>query len=416
MKMKIILLGLLTFFSISLFAQSDYEIVQNFKLKIKEIETNIKNAASLDDLNSYAEDIENLRGDFSANKDLLNRSLYPDNFDRSIEKLNNSLTIRRADFTQIEVLQTEVTTLRSEIDELNRKNSELLSQIQLLEVQRNKDAATIARLEKLVADLRASILKRDELVLSMVDSLVPKLSGDVSSLTQDEKNKIIAETEKKNVLFVVKKSIRDNNRFLEVTSLKPSDLQDVKKQQDNFVSMWSKIGPKLVDVYASKKEKSQELKEIDALFASWKSGIQQEAWESIREEFVINNINLQSFYNGNEFTEVITSYINDEIKAFGVKSQQDSDQAFTLFADSVWYKSITTEWIPYLLENELLSSVQKDQIEKKISEWKSTISPADLTWLYYVIGAVVVIGGLIAFALTRRKKNIPSPPIPPSEN
>lgn len=393
------LLILLIFSNIT--AQSDYEIVQNFKNRYNQFEQQIKNASTVEELNLITGDIKRFKNEFSKYKDLLDRSLYPDNFEKSFEKLVNSLILRKTDFTQIETLQTEVEELRSEVEELNKKNAELLSQIQILEVQRKKDAETIAKLEKLVSELRASLKKRDELVYAIIDSLTPKLSSYVSALTQKEKEQIIAETEKKNVLYIVKKSLRDNNRFLEVTKLKPEDLNDVKQQQSNFLSLWQKVGPKLVDVYAERKDKSQELKDIDALLTSWRSGIQREAWESIREDFALNNINLQSFYNGNEFTEIITAFINDEIKNYGVKNKEESQRIYSVFVDSVWYKTISNEWMPYLLENNMLTTQQKEMVEKKIAEWKETISPKDLTLIYVGVGVLIVL--IVTFFLLRKK-------------
>ncbi|AFH47911.1 Hypothetical protein IALB_0199 [Ignavibacterium album JCM 16511] len=401
MKKYILINLFIALIASNVFAQSDYEIVQNFKNRYQQFEQQIKNAVTLEELNSLTGEIERFKNEFSTYKELLDKSLYPDNFEKSFDKLGNSLVLRRTDFTQIETLQTEVITLRSEVDELNKKNAELLNQIQLLEVQRRKDAETIARLEKLVSELRTSLKKRDELVYAIIDSLSPKLSGDVSALTQKEKEQIIAETEKKNVLYIVKKSLRDNTRFLEVTTLKPEDLKDVKEQQSNFVSLWQKVGPKLVDVYAGKKDKAQELKDIDALFTSWKTGIQREAWESIREDFALNNINLQSFYNGNEFTEIITAFINDEIKSYGVKSKEESQRVYSVFVDSVWFKTISNEWMPYLLENNMLSAQQKEMIEKKIAEWKEVISPKDLTLIYVGVGVLIVL--IVAFFMLRKK-------------
>ena len=399
---KLFLTPLIILFIFSkLSAQSDYEIVQSFKNRYYQFEQQIKNAVTVEALNLITGDIERFKNEFSTYKDLLDRSLYPENFEKSFEKLGNSLILRKTDFIQIETLQTEVIELRSEVDELNKKNAELLSQIQILEVQRKKDAETIAKLEKLVSELRASLKKRDELVYAIIDSLAPKLSGDVSALTQKEKEQIIAETEKKNVLYIVKKSLRDNNRFLEVTTLKPEDLNEVKQQQSNFVSLWQKVGPKLVDVYTGRKDKSQELKDIDALFISWKTGIQREAWESIREDFALNNVNLQSFYNGNEFTEIITAFINDEIKSYGVKNKEESQRIYSVFVDSVWYKTISNEWLPYLLENNILTTQQKEMIEKKIAEWKETISPKDLTLIYVGVGVLIVL--IVTFFLLRKK-------------
>lgn len=398
-----VLLMMFLLTSTMLFAQSDYEMVQSFKERYQKLSDEIKLATNLEDLDNLSLEIDNLKRDFSAKRGILDESLYPENFNSAFENLGSSLDLRREDFTSITVLQTEVTTLKSEVDLLNRRNNELINQITVIESQRKKDAATIEKLEKLVADLRTTILKRDQLIFSIVDSLTPKLAGDVSTMTQQDKEQVYSQVEKNNLLAVVKKSLRDNSRFLEVTSLKASDLDAVKNEQQNFVTMWRKIGPKLVDVYATKGDKSAELKDIDNLFNVWSNRIRKEAWESINEEFSLNNINLQNFNNGDDFTNVLSQYIADEIKNYGVKSKEDSENAYTLFADSVWFKTISSEWMPYLIDNKLLATEQKDVIEKKISEWKSVVSPQSLTWLYAVAGlAIVFIFGLVI--LLRKKK------------
>lgn len=401
-----ILLFLFLLSTTSAIAQSDYEMVQSFKERYQKLSDGIKSATSLEYLDNLSLEIDNLKRDFSAKRGILDESLYPENFNSAFENLGSSLDLRREDFTSITVLQTEVTTLKSEVDLLNRRNNELINQITVLESQRKKDAATIEKLEKLVADLRTTILKRDQLIFSIVDSLTPKLAGDVSTMTQQDKEQVYSQVEKNNLLAVVKKSLRDNSRFLEVTSLKASDLGAVKNEQHNFVSMWRKIGPKLVDVYANKGDKSAELKDIDNLFNVWSNRIKKEAWESINEEFSLNNINLQNFNNGDDFTNVITQYIADEIKNYGVKSKEDSETAYDLFANTVWFKTISTEWMPYLIDNKLLAAEQKDAIEKKISEWKSVVSPQSLTWLYAVAALAIVF--IIGLVILLRKKKTPT--------
>ncbi|MFZ1519215.1 MAG: hypothetical protein WAU11_10595 [Ignavibacteriaceae bacterium] len=409
MKKKIINVFILVFlFNVAaLFAQSDYEMVQSFKERYQNIVNGIKEAASVDELSNLEIEIQNLRRDFSTKKEILDQSLYPENFNSTFDNLNSSLDLRRGDFTEIDVLKTEVTVLKSDIDLLNKRNNELLNQITVLESQRRKDAAAIEKLEKLVSDLRATILKRDQLIFSIVDSLTPKLAGDVSSMTQQDKEQVYSQVEKNNLLATVKKSLRDNSRFLEVTSLKANDLGDVKDEQRNFVAMWRKVGTKLVDVYADKKDKSEELKEIDNLFNVWSNRINKEAWESINEEFSLNNINLQSFNNGKEFVDVLTTFVSDEIKNYGVKSKDESEKAYSVFTDSVWFKTISTEWMPYLLDNNLLAVEQKDAVEKKLAEWKSIVSPQDLTWLYAVVGlAILFIVALVI--ILKKKKNTTS--------
>lgn len=418
--MKKIFLSLLFFaiifsFSDLVYSQSDYEMVQSFKERLQKISGQIKAAASLDDLNAASAEIENLKRDFSAKKEILDQSLYPDNFTSAIDKLSASIETRSGDFTEIVVLQTEVKTLKSEIDLLNQRNTELINQISLLESQRKKDASTIAELQKLVSNLRSTILKRDELIYGIVDSLAPKLAGDVSTMTSEEKQRVYSQVEKNNVLAIVKKSLRDNSRFLEVTSLKAKDLEEVKKQQNNFADMWRKIGPKLVDVYANKKDKSAELKDIDNLFDAWRNNIQLEVWESIREDFSLNNISLPGFTNGNEFTSVVNQFISDEIKNYGIKSKPESERVFTVFVDSLWFKSISSDWMPYLIDNNLLTIDQKNMIDKKISEWKSVVKPTDITWLYAIV-ALVVILLVVLFFIRRKKSANTSPPIQNTNN
>lgn len=401
LRINLILLFLL--FTVASFAQSDYEMVQSFKERNQTIIKQIKEAASLDALNDLSLEIEKLKRDFSAKERILDKSLYPENFSSTIENLTFSLELRRGDFSTIDVLKAEVTVLKSEIDLLNKRNDELINQITVLESQRRKDATAIEELQKLVSDLRATIIKRDQLIFSIVDSLTPKLAGDVSSMTQKDKEEVYSQVEKNNLLVAIKKSLRDNSRFLEVTSLRAKDLDDIKKQQQTFVTMWQKIGPKLVEVYAKRGDKTAELKDIDNLFNVWSNRINKEAWESINEVFALNNINLQNFNNGEEFTNIITKYVSDEIKNYGVKNKQDSEQTFSVFTDSVWFGKISTEWMPYLLENKLLSTQQKDQIESKISEWKSVVSPQNNNLLYIAIGlAIVFIVGVIIFL--RKKK------------
>lgn len=405
MKMKYLLL-LISLFAFNLYCQSDYEIVQNFKNRIPEIEIIIKDAASLEELQNASGEVEKLKKDFQIHKELLDRSLYPENFQKIIDNLYNSIMIRKGDFIQIEELQTEVINLRSEIDALNKKNSELLNQIYNIELQRKKDAKTIAKLQSLVNELRASLIQRDELLYAIIDSLMPRIDVDPSTLSDIEKQNLIAETESKNVLFLVKKSIRDNNRFLEVTTLKPQDIEAVKRQQDGFVSLWQKIGPKLTDIYAAKPEKSNELRQIDALFTNWRNNLRREVWESIRDDFSLGGINLRRFNNSDDFTQIVTNFIDEEIASINVKSKEEVERIFSVFTDSIWYKTINNEWMPYLLDNKMITSEQKNQIDQKITEWKNLVAPSLSIWIYVIIAVLIIVIVFVFLKLTKKKNSV----------
>ena len=212
-----------------LLAQSDYEIVQEFKNKYKQLEESINSANNLEELNSLVVQIDRFRKDYEDKKDLLDKSLYPENFDRVFEKLDMAFVIRNQDFTTIDVLQTENIELKEQITILNQRNTELINKIQEYEYVNKKNAKKIAELENLVASLRASLKRRDELILSIVDSLMPSLTPERTALTPEEQNQVYIEAEKGNVLANVKKSLQDNIQFIKVTSLEPEDLAEIKK-------------------------------------------------------------------------------------------------------------------------------------------------------------------------------------------
>ncbi len=388
-------------FSYSIYAQSDYEIVQGFKTKAMAIDDSIRNATSLEELQSAGNKIDSLRNEYSDKRDLLDKSLYPLNFNKTFENLQMAYDLRKGDFTQINVLQTQVTGLTDQVEVLNQRNTDLISRVETLEAESKKDKSRIIQLERTVADLKASLQKRDELVISMIDSLIPPSYRQKSELSSEEKQKVYSEIQKNNVLNNVKKSLQDNIKFLQVATLTPDDLSEIKKQQEQFAKLWQSVGPKLVSVYSERNAGTNELKEIDQTFTTWKNTLDQQAWNSVRLIFSDYGINLQRFSTGKEFTETATSFINDEIKNVGVKNSGESQSTYKSFADSAWYGTVKPTWVPFLLENNLFTEAQKDTVENRIATWKNSLYGTSFNWLYIIIGILAVV--IVILIFIRRK-------------
>jgi hypothetical protein len=366
--------------------------VKSFKQKYKQLEEAITKAKTLEELNSIVADIDRFRNEYVEQKALLDKSLYPDNFDKAFEKLNMSFVIRNQDFTTIDILQTENLELKEQVALLNKRSAELMNKIQEYEYAGKKDVNKSAELDALVNELKRSLRKRDELIVGIVDSLLPQPIMEQTQLSSQEMNSIYIEAERNNVLSNVKHSLLDNIRFIELTSLEPGDLTEIKKQQNQFVEFWQDAGTKLVDIYAGKNKKSKEIKEIDSLFSMWNFTLEQVAWRNIREEFAYNNINLIEFTNGEEFTKELTSFIDDAIKNIGVKSPAESNLTYSSFSDSTWFKVISPNWMPYLIDNEMLDVTQNRKIEVKISDWKERLTPSSFDWMYVLVAVIAVAG------------------------
>lgn len=408
---SIMLMATLFAFAGSIFAQSDYEKTERFKTKYKELEDAIKNAASIDECSIIGENISKLKSDFANDKSLLDKSLYPENLESSLTKIERALEVRKGDFTHIVELTTEVGSLKGQVTELSQKNEELITQIKELNLKGEKDAATIASLQKLVAQLKANIRRRDMLVRDIVDSLLTQFIKPSTQLSDADKQTLLQKVEGENLFYNIERIINDNLQFMRVTELTPEDLSEMKEQYRDFNHMWRQIGPKLADVYLNKKGKTTEINNIDSIFSLWSQRLNEEIWEKINDLFRSNQISLLPFNNGDQFTNSVVTFIDDEIKNLGVKSSDESQKTFFAFTDSVWFNAVQPTWVPVLIENRMMNEADKDTIEARIAMWKEKVAPSSaFNWIYVILTAVIVILLIAYFAKGRKKQ----PPVVPS--
>lgn len=394
----------LFFITSSILAQSDFEKVKNFQTRFQQLENGIKNAASLDECNIIGENIAKLKNDFTAEKDLLDKSLYPDNFESSFAKLQRALEVRKGDFGQIVELKTEVGSLKDKVSELSQQNEGLISQIKQLNIRSAKDAATIASLQKLVSQLKANIAQRDELVRGIVDSLLAEFVKSPNTLNEAEKQSIFKKVESGNLFYNIERTIADNVQYMKVTQTTADDLSEMKKQYNDFNKTWRQIGPKLATVYLSKKDKAQQIANIDNMFAEWNMRLNDEMWGQVNKLFRDKKVALLPFKSGEQFVNSVNSFVDDEIKNYGIKRSSESETTFYTFTDSVYFRTVQPTWVPVLIENKMMTEANKDSIEKRISVWKARVAPAaKINWVY-VIGGVVIIALLIAFFMKGKKK------------
>ncbi|OGV24306.1 MAG: hypothetical protein A2499_11010 [Stygiobacter sp. RIFOXYC12_FULL_38_8] len=367
----------------------------------------IKNAVSPDDCNIIEEKINNLRNEFEGNKALLDKALYPDNFESSFEKIESAFQSKRTDLAQINILTTQVGTLQEQVLMLNQKNEDLMKRISDLTLKSEKDQADIANLKKLVSQLRGNINQRDLLVRDLVDSLLVEFIKSPEEMTQKERRVIITKINKGNLFNNIKRTIEDNIRFTNVTQMTADDFSKMKKQQRNFDKVWKQIGPRLSSVYLKEKNKKLEISQIDTLFVQWNNQMNNEIWRSIHSLFMEKNINLISFNNSNQFVDKVCSFIDEQIKDLDVKSTDESEEIFHTFTDSVYFKTVEKKWIPVLLENNMMTQTEKDLIDGKINEWKNEITPSYAYLGFIIVGVIIIAAVLYAYKKTKKASSKP---------
>jgi len=374
------------------FAQSDFEIKQNFMSKYKQIEVSIEYADDEAKCTTIAGQIEKLKDEYAPNTSLLDNALYPEDFNSAFAKLSKKLSIRQTDVSQIGDLKVQVTELNDQLLKLNQENSELMYQVQSLKRSATKNAKTIDSLKYLVKRLSAKLKERDDLVMSMVDSLFQQITVIPASVNDYESNGVFKKIASTNFFENIKRSVSDNMKFMRVTILTPDDLNEIRGQQQEMSARWQKVGPSLAKVYLQSKQQATEVNQINNLFDEWKQQIDDQVWERVYNIFEKKNIHLLQFKSGDEFTNSISSFVQDEIKNYGVKGKDESDKTYALFVDSLWFKEVEPEWIPYLLNDKMITEANKDSLDSKIKEWKEKVSPSQFPlWIIYVVVGVIMV-------------------------
>ena len=73
--------------------------------------------------------------------------------------------------------------------------------------------------------------------------------------------------------------------------------------------------------------------------------------------------------------------------------------------DTVWTTNIKPNWIPFLMDNKLITEAQISTIDAKIAQWKNVAMASSFTWLYIIIPVLLIIIIVIISMLKSSSKN-----------
>jgi|WetSurMetagenome_2_1015567.scaffolds.fasta_scaffold09930_4 hypothetical protein len=407
--MKIILQFFILFMLLSLVLEaqekSDYAIVQLFRTKAQSISQSVDKASSVQECAELNTSVDAIGKEFVNDKILLNKAIYPDGYDRTIEHLRGKLLVRQKDLGFIESqvvriteLETTVSTLTDQVKKLNMQNDKLLADIQMLNRNVQKltgdlfDAATpLDSLHNMIVKLRQGLQDRDALIFALTDSLFLQYDKNVSDMKDVEKQGLLGKIERHNIISNVKHSIVDNVAFLETTQLKGSDLVTLVRQQKRFQSQWAGIAPKLTSIYLNGKTRQYEVSSVDSMLAVWGDKVDNSMWRSLNTLFKEKGFFVKKFENGEEFNSNLIAFLSEQIQNPNEETNDTRFKLFTNFHENLWLTDLNATWLPALTELNKISDTQRKEIEAKVEKWRSIVSPG-ASWLIYVL---VLLGVLL---------------------
>jgi hypothetical protein len=387
--------------------KSERAIVNKFEKIVQELYAFSDSAKTVQDCADIGVSVDEIEKEFAGYKDLLNRSLYPDDYTKTITKLRGRLIIRQKDlgiietqFTYISELEVQVRELSGKVDSLTRENEKLTGDVQRLSA---RAAATRDSLQLVINKLRQNLRQRDDLIFSLLDSLFLQYDKNIASMNDIEKQSVYGKLERRNVLTNIKKSIDDNLKLLESTELTSSDYAELARQHRRFESQWKGVGPKLANIYLAGKQKKYEIAQIDSMLSRWSSEVDRNNWKALHSLLSKNGVVLKPFTNGNEFTTNFFDFVDIQIKNESQEPEDVRAKRFNTFNDNVWKNELEPSWLPMLVESGKLTAEQKKEIEEYVDGWHGSVAPT--SWVVFAVIGILIVAIFWGLAIHLRKKS-----------
>lgn len=400
-----------------LLAQSDYRITQEFKSRHRSFEIAIEYAKTADELEKIKKEIAEFKNDFRGNKELLNRALYPNNFESSFKTLDKKIEYTNKKLTEISTLKTKVQNveadfakvsdelkiLTSEVSILRKSNHQLMAELQAFKSGYRGSKGSIDSLRNLVAELKKGISKRDTLIKEIMDNVFMTAEHKVSMMDDSQRKQIKTRIQGTSLIDNIRTLINDNIGFLNASTFTHEDLNELNKELTDFEERWNHFGPKLFDIYSDDQSNKDKLTEIDTLIANWEFALGNSIWKSIHNIFTSHNISINEFSDSLEFKNAVLSYIDKQISGINDPVELQKDKDYIFFSDKVWKENIKSDWLPLLLSSNQISQNTIMEIENKLDQWNDSSTGSKS---YFVLGIIILLALIIIVSIILvRKKN-----------
>ena len=399
----IILLSVFLFTFSSAQERSNSEVKRDFEKEYKGMLKSISEADTPEKIAAVGEKVNAFEADYKPHREFLNKALFPDDFDASIEKLKAQFTYSEQKIkaigesaARIAELETQVATLTDQVNTLSGENTSLLAQLKEAKAERDS-------LQKVVTTLRTNIAKRDRAIFALVDSLFLQYDKNIQP-TGDVQKSQQAKLERSNVLSNVKRAAADNIEFLSSTLLSGSDVAKLYAEQRKFESSWNGVKKMIGDAYLSNKEKAREIPAIDTMIIQWRAKVDESFWKALNNLFSNAKLPVAPIMSANEIHPALARFIDDQITGAEKKSDADPYDAYQAFV-KIWSEELKPVWVPVMKENSMITDANVADIDTKVQLWYSKVKPSN--WMLYSLIGLFVIA--LAYIVYGRMKQKPAP-------
>ncbi len=401
----IIAIGL---FSSTLFAQeaqSDYEIQQTFKEQYTDYEQQLDNISSPDSAEKLIESIKEFDQNYSEHKELLNKALYPDTYEEQMENLKKSSVHTLNKVETITKQQKKLNKLENQLASYEQNLSQLDQQTDSLKTAIRQSTESEKELSNMVREYRQSLEKRDELILTFIDSMVVTYQNmNLDALQEIEDYDKRSRIKTNDALKLIHDISEENIQILQrnASNLQLDDYMRMAEVNYQFQAMWNRLGDKIHEVYEG--DNADMLAEnINTNLTEWNNLLQTNTVDAVKDYFAQQGIKTTSFESANEFNTALHSYLDRKIKESRDNRSEANYSDLQRFKE--FWDRVEVQWTSNLAHANVLSRDQTSELNQKVDEWTQIAQPRSNNILVYLLGGSVLLAVALGVMLIREKKN-----------
>lgn len=395
-------------FSVGASAQQlDYTIVKSFQAKYDSIKTAIRQAKTVQDCAEISADIDELQKRFAADTTLLNKALYPNDYDAEIgivrldlSLAQNKLGIIESQVEQITSLESQVRMLSAKVDSLSTSNSNLMASLSVVTKAMTKNRNMVDSLEHIIGELRRGLRARDAAIFALVDSIFMQYGNKVKGLPEQEMTTLSRKISRHGVLGAIRGAAEQNLKFLETTQLNGTDLIRLLEEQHQFNAYWEGLAPKLSDLYANRNERIREIAATDTVVSRWGKLADSLMWAGLYREFKDNDVSVDSFSNADQFVANLGEYFDTQGGSLKAPASERASRLHS-FLNNLWIPTVNARWLPMLVKEGALTDNQANVLRNKFMNWENSTKPSYVLLFLFII---LIFAATVVFFIIRRRR------------
>lgn len=384
--------------------QSDYQIQQEYKQEVKSIKADLEEVSSDSVAQNIIQRIDSLENAYAEHSTLINKAIYPNTFEEQITELQNRASTTQQNLATIEQQEEKLNELTSKLDSYSQRLTRLNQQTDSLQTAVQNSVESEKELSSQLRDYRQSLERRDELILSFIDSVVvtyQNLGLNSMADLEDVRSENRLDTDR-SPLKMIRTIPSESMQLLESNSkLSPEDYLRMKTVQKEFAGMWNKVGSKFSEAYSANPTQTES--EIKQSILKWEQALNDRLWTSMYQSFKEANIDLKDFDDSSSLYDAINTYVEQGFTQSKQDSGEKAYENFNKFSD-FWNNRVKGQWSPSIIQTDVLTSAQIATIDQKTNQW-ATIAKPESNWMAYLLGVSVLAIAVLGFMLFREKSN-----------